>query len=203
MELPIANRTAVSQSGLVEAKIWARGGFELKTRFLRAAALTAVTGAFAFSNSTAARAASAGSATIDFTYSGSGFGADTNGTGSLTLIDPSTVSSFNFFQTTDVSFLCTGECTSSFNYTKKDLSSSIELSFSDGAPSLSFSTRAVGGTNPDFLPEGFEITENNGGATLGGGLVQSGTVTLDNKSILKAVLLDSVHPTIILDGTKM
>ena len=146
-------------------------------------------------------------ATIDLTYSGidqTGEGANISGSGNFSLAVGSSpnigavdLSSFAFSQTATVPNLGI----STFNYGLGDLTSfSLNLS-SVAAPSLSLSTDAVGGADPDFDPE--SVSASGGTAQTfndSGVLLSSGTLTLDQSSVCAATLAGAVDPVSL--GTK-
>ncbi len=170
----------------------------MKAKLLGVAALAAVMG------TSKATAANTNSATINFSFYGIG-AADTSqsGAGSFSVATPnsaqvvSSVNSFNYSQLV-TGYLCTynggifGTCTSSFSYTKNDLTS-FSLSFPNETPTLSLATNGVAGTDPNWVHTPFIVNAN-------ANPYETSSVTFDQRSVLGAALSNSVLPSVVQNG---
>jgi len=146
--------------------------------------------------------------TIDFTYTGSNVSGiqfiSDSGTGSFTLpVGPAAnptpgLSDLSSFQFTNSLFSAQVGGSSTFTY---GLSNMISFSLNLANPSnpLSLGTNFVGGSNPQFFPESFQVAPGLSGSTSripGPVLLTSGAVTLNQQSVAAAILNNAVHVTL-------
>ena len=153
-------------------------------------------------------------ANIGFTYSGSdltGLGATVSGSGSFTIpvgsnssIDGSSLSAFQFTQTTFVPAAppdAPESVSGTFNYGLGDLNN-FSLNFGVADPSLSntlsLNTNAVNGSSSDpnfvFYPESISANAGSAGTyNVYGAPLTAGTVTLNQAALTQAINTNAVH----------